>query len=280
MQYVKFLVCCLLAATSTLYAGSTATLAPSCTSDLGNVTLNDYINMSGACSIGILNFSSFSFSVVSFTTPTGSGHTAYDPTNIAVTPVSTGTDTGLAYSALTLDTNGNPVAIPFGVAAGDKAVYQIMYGYVIDPGPVDAGMDLGLDPPQGYVTFNRQLCADSYFAGDSCYQPPSNYCGQECDRRPPAQGGTYLPIQSLTVGTMPTDFPLTAHLDLDPQVANFAWVIDTITLDGTTGDGAASFDMVVTGSNIVSSDTPEPASCLLALGGLLAAAYRRRQTRG
>ncbi len=279
MQYVKLLLCCLISASSALYAGTLANLAPSCTTELGNVTLNDYINMQGSCSIGILNFSNFSFSVVSFTTPTGSGDTPYDPTNIAVTPVSTGADTGLAYSALGLDTNGNPISVPFGVAAGDRAVYQIMYQYVIDPGPVDAGMDLGLDPPNGYVTFNRQLCADSYFAGSSCYQPPSDGCGDFCGSAAPSQG-TFLPIQSLTVGTTPTGFPLTAHLTLDPQVANFAEIIDTITLDGTTGDGAATFDIATSGSNIVPSDTPEPASFILVLSGILGVAGRRKLSRG
>lgn len=232
-----------------------ANLSPSCTSQ-GLHTLQDYLNLAGdLCSVGILDFSHFTFH------SSGTGAT-YSASQIDVTTVFDGTNTGLAYS--TFDGNGN--LVPFSVAAGDNATYYIGYTFVIDPGPVDTGMDLGLDPPVGNVIFTQSLCADNGIFINTDSGAPLSCMGDPGPR-----------IQSLSVDNTNPPTSLTGHLNLNPPATSFATVVDTIALVG--GTSGASFDMATTTSRIVDTSAPEPVGFLLCLSGLVGIAVRRRQLR-
>ena len=189
--------------------------------------------------IGVLVFSNFSFTPTGTTTLTAAG--------ITVTPDPNGLGGGFNFSGFTT----------YPVTAGQTASYQIDYSYLIDPGPISAGADIGMDPPFGNSMIQEFLCADSQLVQ--------------------TEGGPACQI----VGTAVNDFSpkklqvddtnppasWTQHRDLTPQVQQFAQIEDLITLTGGQTLGAGFDSMTATNEVII--PTPEPTTYLLLAGGLL-----------
>jgi hypothetical protein len=205
-------------------------------------SLQQYQSLDGAqCSVGILNFSDFTFS------SSGSGGaTLLTAADILVTP-STNGDLGGGFSLSAI----SPGA--FAVAEGQTATYVIDWFFLIDPGPRSAGAELGMDPPFGDVTITQSYCVDSFFGTGA-------NGGVDCVGR-----AASMAPQTLTVTTIPP------HLDdsiiFNPAALNFASVMTTITINGTAGP--SGFDSTTGTAVVVDSSTPEPVTSVLALGGLL-----------
>jgi hypothetical protein len=180
-----------------LQAGS---LAPVCVTD----TLADYDSLFGPasesqCSIGIHNFSSFTFSASGTGSPT-----LLSDSNIEVTPIFTGDPHALPQS-LSLELSGN-----FSVATGQTATYVINWFYSIDNGPADDGASMGMDP-SGAVTVTQVFCPDGGVVGD-------------CNN-------TQTTLQDTTI-------PLHLFDSKVFTVANFAEVQTTIFLNGANGSSS------------------------------------------
>ncbi len=231
-----------------LQAGTANELAPSCVGR-GLQTLQDYLSLDGECSVGILNFSNFSFNA------TGTGD-LYSASDIAVTPVFNGSDTGFGFSHY----GGGQ----FQVAAGLTATYVIDYTYVIDAGPVGSGADLGMDPPFGSISIAEDICVDSHLTFSLGGAPQCSVFSDFSSASAP---------QSLSVDNTNPPQSWTAHLNLSPRVQSFATVQDTISLTG--GMSGAGFDNVTSSGAIINS-TPEPFASVLCLTGLLAVMAGRR----
>jgi hypothetical protein len=249
-------------------AGGISSLSAPC-SQLGLHSLQDYLNLDGReCSVGILNFDSFGYTIG------GTSTSPYSASQIALAPSYNRSDgaTGFTFSLL----SGGQ----FSVAAGFSATYEIDYQYVIDAGPIGMAADIGMDPPFGNVSISQSICADSFFFGANQCVVPSSSTNEGFQQVVPGP-------QTLSVDNTNPPFSWSAHLALSPQVMSFADVHNLINLDGThpgTGDNGfrgAGFDNVIVSNSIVnSSPTPEPASALLLLGGGLALGALRKRIVG
>lgn len=125
---------------------------------------------------------------------------------------------------------------PFVASAGEVVQFEIDYNILIDPAPVIHGSSIRVDPPTGNVTVTEDFCNDSiYYYPGTCY------------------GG---PLDTLSVGTPVTGYPYSASINFSNPAMNFETVGILFTLDGP-----ASFDGVITGTQL--TITPEPASVLL-----------------
>jgi hypothetical protein len=232
------------------------TLAPRCNND----TLSDFDSPNFvACSVGILNFTSFTFSGPTGTdsqielTPcngvirddSGFGDCLADPSSLSG---------GFSLSAAG-STN------PFSVAAGQTVTYTIDWKFVIDTGPADAGADLGLDPV--FVGVNGGVDVTQTY----CLEPSTL-----SELPPPCTPHTFSVNNTHPPSTL-TNFVTFGNPD--PNLV-FGDVQTVITLTG--GSNGASFDAVTGTATIV--DTPEPASFLLVANGLLlVGALRKRAAR-
>ncbi|MDP9170655.1 MAG: hypothetical protein M3N54_08565 [Acidobacteriota bacterium] len=197
------------------------------------------------CSIGILLFSNFTFSAV------GSGATE-TPNDIILNPFADAGDVGggFGFSRQPDSVSSGPA---FTIGAGQSATYTIDWKFVIDPGPVGSGADLGMDPPFGDVSITQDYCLDSDFVVTNG--------GLSCS-------GHGNKLQTLFVNVAnPTD-----HRDFQPPANLFGNVMTIIQLNGNTQTGSSGFDAV----NTTTSVTPEPVSLVLALAGLAAIGARRR----
>jgi hypothetical protein len=213
-------------------------LAPPCVA--GSLLSYEQSLPGGQCSIGVLNFSDFTFR-----------QTGIGPLDTAAQIELTPAVNGFGFTQV----SGNP----FTVAAGDNADYLIFYNFVIDPAPVVEGADLALDPPFGDVNVQQGYCNDSSFT-----------IGEGVPVCIDSAGNLSTP-QTLTVTT---ESPKASKI-FNPPALNFGSVRTEIKLDGTSGP--AGFDGVTGDATVVdTSSTPEPASVILALGGLLAIGLRRK----
>jgi hypothetical protein len=216
----------------------------------------------GGCSIGMLNFTNFTFN------SSGTG-AIYNANDIFLTPA-----TGGFTFTQTSGTTAPPcdlLTTCFQTAAGTTALYDIGYTFIIDPGPQVDSASLGMDPPFGDVSIFQAYCPDSTLSLNSDNNPQCTVVGNL------AAGGTFSP-QRLTVNdNMPPTSWTTGVVPLVPPVINFADVLTRIDLNGT--NGVAGFD-AVTGDAFVTDPTPEPFSALLTVSGLVALVFRRRWLAG
>lgn len=229
------------------YAGNATTLGPVCMPG----SLQSYIasDAAGGCSIGIEEFSGFSFE--------SSANAAYTAADILLAPAAVGGFTFTQTSGAPCVGSGAPC---FQVAAGQIDIYDIFYDFAIDPGPHASTADLGMDPPFGNVTINQFYCSGrglvlgTVNAVPTCVTP-GQHSAQELtvtDENPPASWNTGIVL-------------------ITPQVDKFADVLTQIILDGT--NGPAGFDSITGTSNL----TPEPSTSLLIGVTLLAAAIANRR---
>ncbi len=217
-------------------------LAGAC-SEGGLTSLQSYLDLGGdSCSVGILNYSHFSF----FSSGTGSP-TLLTASDIKLTPLAP--MDGLSGGF----TIGTVSGSPFSVGDGQTAEYQIMWTFVIDPGPISTAGNLEMDPPFGDASITQTFCPDSNFDGTICYNYP----------------------QTLHVYTLPTPH-LVDTLTFSTPIENFAQVLTTISLNGETVSGGAGFDAAIGTPTIVDTSAPEPGGALLAMAGLGLAALRRK----
>ena len=170
---------------------------------------------------------------------------AGDDSLIQLVPDVAGLGGGFNYS-------GFPAA-----TTGQTLDFNITYFYTIDPGPVGAGANLGMDPPVGNVVISESICVDSYFNAP--------FDGTSC-----SNGDA---VQSLSVNDNDPPVSWTSEIALDP-VAKFGADVEIQVVE-TGGAEGAGFDSTTAVQTIVNS-TPEPVSTLLCLGGLIAiGAFRR-----
>jgi len=227
-------------------------------------TLASYQAMTGDCQIGIELFQGFQFSPG----PTGTGPAPlYKNTDILVTPVSfvDGMSAGFKFS---LDPNSPFFALDAGqfeVAEGSTATYNIQYQFFFAD-PEATAADLGMDPPFGDVSITQDYCTDVSALNFNGVNGSPN-CEIFADA-----GNINRPPQVLTVNDTngPTSWS-TGDVALVPPARNNAFVLTTISLNGT--NGLSGFD-AVEGDDFVG--TPEPSTVILAAGGLLALALRRQ----
>ena len=253
----SFLLPALLFAAISLHASN---LAPRCIAN----TLSAYetINSDSVCSVGILNFDSFTF-----VGSTGTG--ALTDLQIELTPCNgvsvipgavgggclvdpTSLSGGFSISA------ADPVLHPFSIGAGQTETYTIDWRFIIDPGPEDAGASIGMDPVSGNVNATQTYCVDSSFTISSVDFAPCT-------------------PQTISVdNTNPPDSLFNSVTFSRPGLF-FANGQTVITLTGSDNAGAG-FDAVTGTATIV--DTPEPAAFLLVASGLLLlGALRKRGAR-
>jgi hypothetical protein len=202
----------------------------------------------GPCSIGILNFSQFSFS--SFGTPVNQllGSSAFKLTPDS--PDETLGDTGFTIA---------PVNPPFSVTTGN-AIYVIDWYFSIDAGPIASGASLGMDPT-GDVSITAQYCLDSFMTAFALSGTSTCYNGPD---------GSTPPLQALTVTTS----NLNASIVFPTPAFQFADVRTIISLN--SDQGPAVFESVSSNSSVV----PEPGTWLLVSGGVfLTGLVRRRAIR-
>jgi hypothetical protein len=155
-------------------------------------------------------------------------------------------------------------------APGTQQTYVIDYTYVIDPGPIGAGMSMTMDPPTGDVVITEDLCIDATFTvsnGTTVCQGPN--------------GGIFN-AQTLSVDTA-TVSNETGTTALNPAVAEFetANLQFTFVVGGPDADGAISqFGTLQADTMVVDpSAAPEPLTSALSFGGLLAIGLFRRYRR-
>jgi len=257
---VSFLLPALLFAAISLHATS---LAPRCIAN----TLSAYerINSDSVCSVGILNFDSFTFA------STGTGDAVpLTASQIELTPCNgvIRDDSGFGdcladpsslSGGFSLSAAGS--TNPFSVAAGQTVTYTIDWKFVIDTGPADAGADLGLDPV--FVGVNGGVDVTQTY----CLEPSTL-----SELPPPCTPHTFSVNNTHPPSTL-TNFVTFGNPD--PNLV-FGDVQTVITLTG--GSNGASFDAVTGTATIV--DTPEPAAFLLVANGLLlVGALRKRAAR-
>jgi hypothetical protein len=152
-------------------------------------------------------------------------------------------------------------------AVGTQQTYIIDYTYVIDPGPIGAGMSMNMDPPTGDVVITEDLCIDATFTvsnGTTVCQGPN--------------GGIFN-AQTLSVNTAtPTnEFGTTA---LNPVVAEFetANLQFTFVVGGPDATEPSAFGELIANNTVV-DPAPEPLTSALGFGGLLAIGLFRRYRR-
>ena len=224
-------------------------------------TLSFYegINSDSACSVGILNFDSFTFAPP---TSTG-GAVPLTDLQIELTPCN-GVDSDLpgacSHDPTSLSGGFSISAVdplhPFSVGPGQTETYTIDWRFVIDTGPIDEGASLGLDPVFGGVNVTQTYCVDSSLSPTPCTNALGTVTPQTISV------DTTNPFNSVTFGT---------------PALRFAEVQTVITLTGGSTTGAG-FDAVTGTGTIV--DTPEPAAFLLVANGLLlVGALRKRAAR-
>lgn len=236
-------------------AAKASNLDPQCTQG----TLQSYEDLSdstaGGCSVGILNYSGFSFSSTS--------GAAYDASSIEVSPT-TGVINGVPLNGSGFTfclTAGCPLTgTQFQVGADQTATYDIGYHFDIDSGPQANMASLGMDPPFGDVTINQYYCVDSSLYQDGTTTTPS--CSANSNAGP---------LQTLTVTTIPPVLT-TGIVPLNPPALNFADTLLMINLNGTGQQSGSGFTNVAA----VTFVTPEPFTMVLAAGGLLVIALRKR----
>lgn len=217
-------------------------LAPACpTGDTLAYYQANFNNVDHECSVGILNFTDFTFG------------TNLDGTNVGVVPVVNGSG-GAGFELEALNSS------VFTVGAGSSTTYNIDWLFQIDPGPGGASASLDMDPPFGNVTLSQNYCVDGTF-GDRCSSGDTQsltlmYPG--CDPGFPA----------MLTGACSTSSPF------NPPIMNFAGVQTVINLNGVGTQAGSGFD-ALTGT--VTVTTPEPGTLLLVAGGLLTIGLRRRR---
>jgi hypothetical protein len=199
-------------------------------------------------------------------TTSGNG-VAYSASNIEVDPISysDGASAGFAFCIVQSMPGCANVTLPFEVASGDTAIYDISYLFSFVTDPAAGQADLGMDPPFGNVSINQYYCAN---AGLTQASPTSTPL---CN----GNGFSFSP-QTLNVNnTNPPTSWNTGIVPLVPQITQSASIVTMINLNGT--NGAAGFDNV-SGSDFVGNfvPNPEPSAILLAAGGFLALALRKR----
>jgi hypothetical protein len=220
----------------------------------GPGTLASYIASSG-CVNGI---EFFTFQPL---TTSGTG-VAYSASNIEVDPVSFSDDAsaGFVFCLVQSMPGCSNVTNPFEVASGETATYDISYLFSFIVDPVASNANLGMDPPFGNVSINQYYCADAGLTQSSPVATPL------CN----ASGHSFAPqVLNVNDSNPPASWN-TGIVPLNPVIHNSASIVTMISLDGT--NGAAGFDSV-SGTDFVA---PEPSAVLLAAGGLLALALRRR----
>jgi hypothetical protein len=225
---------------------------------------------------GVLVFSNFSFTSTGTTTLTAAG--------ITVTPDPNGLGGGFNFSGFT----NHPVT------AGQTVSYQIDYSYLIDPGPVTSGADIGMDPPFGNSVIQEFVCADSQLVQTEG-GPACQIAGTAENDEDVARGARVVTSACQIAETAVNDFcpqtlrvddtnpPVswTDHLELNPQVLQFAQIEDLITLTGGQTLGAGLDSMTATNDVIIPTATPEPTTYLLLAGGLpLLGVLRHRRNAG
>ena len=216
---------------------------PTCTQGTLSSYISDFNSLTGTgCAIGIIDYNDFQFAQLSGSLPAN--------TNIVLTP------SGQGFQFSLEDANHN--AIPF-VANGFDLKFEIVYQFTIDPGPIEDGASLRLDPPVGDVTVSQTYCNDGYLQAGGCI---------------PNVGETL---------TVTTANPF-ATITFKNPAQNGGFVTSLFDVNGT--NGLASFDSVegtshVSGA-IVDGTAPEPVSASLALAGILSLggiAYFKRSKR-
>jgi hypothetical protein len=249
----SFLLPALLFAAISLHASN---LAPRCIAN----TLSAYetINSDSVCSVGILNFDSFTFVGSTGTGALTDLQIELTPCNgVSVIPGAVGggclvdpTSLSGGFSISAVGTNA------FSVPDGQTQTYTIDWRFVIDTGPADDGASLGLDPVTGGVNVTQTYCVDS-----SLNPPCTNALG------------TVTP-QTISVDNTHPPASLINSVTFGNPALVFADVQTVITLTGVPG--GSSFDAVTGTATIV--DTPEPAAFLLVASGLLLLGALRKRT--
>lgn len=221
-------------------------------------TLAAYIASSG-CVNGI---EFFTFNPL---TSAGNG-VVYSASNIEVDPVSysDGASAGFTFCIVQSMPGCGDVTLPFQVAAGDTATYDISYDFSFVTDPAGNNASLGMDPPFGDVSINQYYCADGGLTQSSPTATPICNAG----------GHSFAP-QTLTVNNNNPPTSWTDFAALNPPINEFASIVTMINLNGS--NGMAGFDNG-SGSDYVGSfvPNPEPSAIFLAAGGLLALALCRR----
>jgi hypothetical protein len=221
-------------------------------------TLTSYISgVNEGCTVGI---EAFSFSSL---TTSGNG-VAYTASNIEVDPVffPDGASAGFTFCVVQTLPGCSDVVIPFQVASGETAIYNIPYQFYFTTDPAGNAASEAMDPPFGNVSINQYYCADAQLTVNptngmpECIDSGSPQILNVNDSNPPATWNT---------GIVP----------LNPVINYDAGILTMIELDGT--NRPAGFDSV-TNANYIDNfiPNPEPSALVLAAGGLLALALRKR----
>jgi hypothetical protein len=229
----------------TAYASNATTLGAACAPG----TLQSYINLNqtGGCSIGIEEFSNFSFNA--------SANAPFTANDIFLTPA-TG---GFAFTQISGAPCAGSTAPCFEELAPQIDIYDVFYEFAIDPGPQGTAADLGMDPPFGNVTVNQFYCSGRGLVLNTVGGTP--FCT-------PGQGSP----QELTVNDTNPPFSWnTGIVPLNPKIDNFASVLTQMILNGT--NGPAGFDGVTGDTNL----TPEPSTFLIGAVLLTAGIVIRRR---
>ncbi|MEP6716520.1 MAG: hypothetical protein ABJC09_13200 [Terriglobia bacterium] len=235
---ISALILCLGLATAGALSADIAGVSP-CTVN----TLAYYSGLTKAspCSVGILLFSDFTFA------KSGSG-ASETPTDIILSPFANTNNVGGGFAfSRENPTNLNP-APAFTVSAGQSAKYVIDWYFLIDPGPVGSGADLGMDPPFGDVRITQNYCLDSDFLGNGCTNEKPRQ-SLFVDVANPFQSKKFHPVAEL-----------------------YGNVMTTIDINGLGTDGDSGFDSVSSSESV----TPEPVYGALVFAGLLGIATLRK----
>ena len=167
-----------------------------CAADTLAAYINSYAPPSSGCSIGVLDYSTFSYQAL---------QNAPSASDIEVTPVG-GSSHDLNFSQV----GGAPIS-----ANGDIVQFAIYYTIVIDPAPVIPGADTHIDPPEGNVNVT------SYFCNDSLLREATSYSCVAPSSKP----------YSLTVTTASPN----ASITFNPPATQYETVGIVFTLNGTNG---------------------------------------------
>lgn len=184
-----------------VFGGCAFATSSSAVSACGTASLAGYESSypfpaTAGCSIGILDYSNFSYQAISNAPATN---------DIILTPSTS--NQGFSFT--------QAGGTPFVANAGEVVQFEIDYNILIDPAPVIHGSSLVLDPPTGNVSVTQYFCNDSqYFYPGTCF------------------GG---PTDTLHVGTPVTGYPYSAVINFSNPANNFEEVGILFTLDGTNG---------------------------------------------
>lgn len=148
--YIPLLI---LASAASVFASTTtsSTSVSNCAAGSLSSYVSSYAPASLGCSIGVLDYSNFTYSAIS---------NAPAASNILLTP----TTDGFSFT----QASGQPF-----VANGDVMQFAIYYNIFIDPAPVIVGARNSLDPPAGDVNITEYFCNDAilYPGTTSCFPP-------------------------------------------------------------------------------------------------------------